>query len=120
VELEGGAHRALGVVLVGDRGAEERQHGVADDLVDPSTERLDVLHQPLEAPVDQPLDLLGIAMLRQGGEPHDVGEQHGDHPPLVPPHLQVGAAVGAEPRTVGNVGAAVGAGHAAQCTDRSE
>ena len=55
-----GADRTLGVVLVGDRRAEQGDDGVAHDLVDPAAERLDVVGEPLEAPVDQRLDLLGI------------------------------------------------------------
>ena len=37
-----GAHRPFGVVLVGDRGAEERDDLVADDLVEPASEGGDV------------------------------------------------------------------------------
>ena len=78
-----GAHRALGVVLVGDRRAEQRQDPVAEDLVDPPAERRDVVDQQLEARVDQSLHLLGIAVLGQRGEPDEVGEQHGDDAPFL-------------------------------------
>jgi hypothetical protein len=58
MELEGRPHRSLGVVLVGGRRAEQGEDGVADDLVDPATERLDVGDEALEAAVGEPLDLL--------------------------------------------------------------
>ena len=44
-----GAHRALGVVLVRDRRAEERDERVADDLVDLAAERGDLGREALEA-----------------------------------------------------------------------
>ena len=58
------AHGALGVVLVGDRRAEQGDDGVADDLVDPAAEVGDVGGQALEAAVDEVLDLLGVAASR--------------------------------------------------------
>ena len=44
-----GAHGPLGVVLVRHRRAEQRQDAVAEQLVDPATERRDVVDQTLEA-----------------------------------------------------------------------
>ena len=44
-----GADRALGVVLVRDGRAEERDERVADDLVDLAAERRDLGGEPLEA-----------------------------------------------------------------------
>src|SRR5918994_801456 len=117
VQLQRGTHRPLGVVLVGDRGAEQGQDGIAHDLVHPSAEGDDVGDQPLEAPVDQGLHLLGVAVLRQPGEPDQVGEHHSDHTPLVAAHLQVGAACRAETRAVRHLGAAGGAGHAGESRD---
>ena len=43
------SHGALGVVLVGDRGAEQGHDGVAEDLVDSPTEAGHVRHEALEA-----------------------------------------------------------------------
>ncbi len=120
VQLEGGPHGPLGVVLVGDGGAEQGQDGIAHDLVDPSAEGDDVGDQPLEAPVHQLLDLLGVAVLRQCGEPDQVGEHDGDHAPFVAAHLQVGTARRAEPRAVRHLGAARGAGHAGECRDAAQ
>ncbi len=113
VEPERGPDRPLGVVFMGDRGSEQRQDGVPDDLVDPATELLDVGDQSLEAPVDDAFHVLGVAMFRHGGEADDVGEQDGDHPPLVAAQPQVGAATRAESSTFRDVRAADGAGHPA-------
>ena len=61
-----GPHGALGVVLVGDRGAEQGDDRVADDLVDLPAERRDVRGQPLEAAVDEVLDVLRDRVSRKG------------------------------------------------------
>src|SRR5262249_4998262 len=47
------------------------------------------------------------------GEADDVGEQDGDHPPLVAAEPEVGAAARAEPSAVGHGRAAGRAGHGA-------
>ena len=60
LHAERGAHGPLGVVLVGDRRAEQGDDLVADDLVEPAAEGGDVGDEPLEAVVDQTFDLLGI------------------------------------------------------------
>ena len=78
-----GPHRAFGVVLVGDGRTEQRDHGVADDLVDPAAERRDVVAQLGEAVVDEGLHLLGVGRLREGREPDEVGEDDRGDPPLV-------------------------------------
>ena len=80
-----GPHAALGVVLVGSGCTEQGEHAVAEDLVHPAAVGVHVGHQALHATVDQPAHLLGVAMLGQRGEPHDVGEQHGHHATLVTP-----------------------------------
>ncbi len=79
-----GADGALRVVLVGDRGPEQGEDAVADDLVDPTPELGDVGDQELEPGVDQPLHPFGVERLGQAGEADDVGEHDGDHPSLVP------------------------------------
>ena len=91
---QGGTHGALGVVLVRGRRTEEGDDGVADDLVDPPTEGVDVGHEPLEAVVDQVLHLLGVTGLGQRGVADQVGEEDGDDPTLVPPQSQVLSALG--------------------------
>ena len=72
-----GADRALGVVLVGHRRAEERHHVVADVLVDRAAEALHLLAQPPQRAVHQRLDRLGVHALGHGGVAGQVGEQHG-------------------------------------------
>ena len=78
------SHGALGVVLVGDRRAEQGDDGVAEDLVDPPAEAGHVVDEALEEPVDERLDLLRIHPLGLAGEPDEIGEQHGDDAPLLP------------------------------------
>ena len=102
LHLERGAHGPLGVVLVGDRGAEQGDDRVADDLVDLAAEGVDVGRQPREAAVDEVLDVLGVAPLGQRGEADEVGEQHGDDPAFV------GVAVGARVQRVCAGGAEAG------------
>ena len=65
LHLQRGAHGALGVVLVRDRSAEERDDGVADDLVDLAAERGDVGDETLEALVDEVLHRLGVGRPRE-------------------------------------------------------
>ena len=60
VHAQRGPHGPLGVVLVGDRGAEQGDDLVADDLVEPAAEGGDVGDEPLEAVVDEALHLLGV------------------------------------------------------------
>ena len=50
-----GTDRPFGVVLVGDRRAEQRDDLVADDLVEATAEGRDVGHEPFEAAVDEAL-----------------------------------------------------------------
>ena len=77
------AHGPLGVVLVGDRGTEEGDDGVAQQLVDAPAELLDVGDEPLEARLDQALDALGVEILGEGRVADEVGEQHRDDAPLL-------------------------------------
>ena len=70
-----GPHGALGVVLVGDRRAEQGDDGVAEQLVDAPAERLDVGDQPFEARLDEALHPLGVEVLGQRRVADEVGEQ---------------------------------------------
>jgi hypothetical protein len=72
------AQRAMRVVLVGDRGAEERHHAVAEKLVDGPLVRMDGGEDDLEASIHDFVDGLGIESGRQRGEAGDIREQHGD------------------------------------------
>ena len=77
-QLEGCAHRTLGVVLVRHVGAPHRHDGVTDVLVDHTTETLDDLPRPIEVPGEHRPHLFGVALFRQRSESDDVDE-HGGH-----------------------------------------
>ena len=74
--------RALRVVLVSGRRAEDRHHRVADEFLDEAAIARDRLRQGLEQRVLERADLFGIEPLRQRGESGEVGEEHGDLPPV--------------------------------------
>ena len=97
---ERGPDRPLGVVLVGDGRAEQGHDLVADDLVEPAAEGGDVGDEPLEAAVDEALDLLGVGRLGERGEPDQIGEQDGGEAALVGPDHEGVAAGRAEPGLV--------------------
>ena len=65
---ERGAQRAMGVILVRDRGAEERHHAVAQELVDRALVAVDDAEDHLEAAVHDLVDLFGIQARRHRGE----------------------------------------------------
>ena len=90
-------HRALGVVLVRDRRAEQRDERVADDLVDLPAEGGDVVGEPREAAVDEVLHLLRVGGLGEARVPDQVREQHGGDATLVRPGDERVSAAGAEP-----------------------
>ncbi len=83
MHLHRGSDGTVGIVLVGDRRAEQGQDAVAHHLVDSAAERRDVGDQPLEARVDQALHPLGIEMLGQRCVADEIGEDHGDHSTLL-------------------------------------
>ena len=70
------ADRALGVVLVRGRSAEERHHRVADELLDGAAEALELLAQVRVVRGEQAADVLGIELLGAGGEADEIGEEH--------------------------------------------
>ena len=70
--------RAHGVVLVGERRAEERHDPVAHHLVDGALVAVDGLHHPLEDGIEELARLLGIAVGEQLHRALEVGEEHGD------------------------------------------
>ena len=75
MHVERGAHRALLLVLVGYRGAEQGHHAVPDELVDEAAPAGDAVRQTLQAPGHQPPHLLGIHPLGQLSEAGEVGEE---------------------------------------------
>ncbi len=111
VHPQGRPHCPLGVVLVRDGRAEQGDDLVADDLVEMSAEVDDVVHQRLEARVDQALDLLGVAAGRQCREPDEIGHQHRGDSAFVGGGDESLAALGAEAGAFGRGRAARRAGH---------
>ena len=65
LHAEARPHRALGIVAVRHRRAEDRHHVVADVLVDMAAEAHDLLAKPREDPLEQPLDRLGVELRRR-------------------------------------------------------
>ena len=78
LHVERGIARPHGVVLVGERRAEERHDPVAHDLVDRALVAVDGLHHPLEHRVEELPRLLGVAVGEQLHRALQVGEEHGD------------------------------------------
>ena len=81
-ELQGGADRALGVVLVGGGRSPHRHHRVADELLDRAAVPLDDPPRQLEVAGQQLARLLGVALLGEGREADQVGEQDRHQPAL--------------------------------------
>jgi hypothetical protein len=78
LDREGRVGRAPRTVLVRDRRAEEGHHPVAGVLVDRALEAMHLRGDQLEAPVHDPVHVLRVLLLREGGEAGDVGEEDGD------------------------------------------
>ena len=78
--LHGRADAAQGVVLVGRRHAEERHHGVADELLQMASMPFERCRHRREVPVHHTTHRLGIEPLAQLRRPGDVGEEHRHHP----------------------------------------
>ena len=83
-DRESGAHRALGVVVVGDRHAEDGKHRIADELLTEPAEPLDLGVDEGEELALQDAKLLRVDPLGERRRAGDVGEEDGDHAPLVP------------------------------------
>jgi hypothetical protein len=76
-EMEGGEAGPPGVILVGDRGAEERHDAVAGELVHRSLEPVDAVAEDLEVALHEPAPVLGVQALGQFHGADEVGEEHG-------------------------------------------
>ena len=81
-EVERCANGPLGVVLLRDRRSPDRHHRVADELLDRSAVALDERPRLLEVAGEELARLLRVPTLRGRGEADEVGEEHGDEPPL--------------------------------------
>ena len=77
-ELERGSHRALGVVLVGDRCTPDRHHRIADELLDGAAVAVDDVARQVEVARQQLPGVLGVATFGERREAHEVGEQDRD------------------------------------------
>src|SRR5437660_11062870 len=77
-QLKRGRAGALGVVLVGDRGAEERHDAVAGVLVDGPLIAVDAVREDPEEAIEEAMPLLGIDALGELHRARDVGEEDGD------------------------------------------
>jgi hypothetical protein len=114
-ELEAGPDGALGIVLVARRGAPDRHHRVADELLHRPAVALDHLAGQVEVARQELADLLRVARLGKRGEADDVREEDRDEPSLGDgasslgrPGLGDGAASGRS-RRVAQPGAALAA-----------
>ncbi len=77
-DAERGVDGAPRVVLMGDRGAEERHDAVAQELVDRALVLVHLGQHELEGPAHEPVHLLGIQALGERREARDVHEEHRD------------------------------------------
>ena len=77
-----GAEGALGVVLVGDGGAEQGEQRIADELVDEAIEAFDRDRELGDHVVLQGADFLGIEAFAQAREAAQIGEQNGHRAPV--------------------------------------
>ncbi len=79
-EVEGGPHGPLGVVFAGDGCPPEGEDGVADELVDLTTESRHHVLGDVEVAHEHRPDFLGVVLFGEGGEPDEVDEEGGCEP----------------------------------------
>ena len=84
---ERGANRALGVVLMRGGSAEQRHHGVTDELLDSASVPLELLFEPRVIRPEESGDILGVHLLGALGEPHEVAEENRDDLALLAPRI---------------------------------
>ena len=73
---------AHGMILVGDRGAEQGHDSIAHNPVHGALVAVDRLNHAFEHGVEELLRVLRVAISKQLHRTLDVGEQHGDLLPL--------------------------------------
>ena len=81
-QVERGAHGALGIVLARDRRAPHGHDRVADELLDRAAVALDDLAREVEVARQGLAHVLRVAVLGEGREADQVGEQDRDETPL--------------------------------------
>ena len=103
------ANRALRVVAVGSRRAEDCHHRVADVLLQDAAVLFDVPSCPLVEQPERLADVLGVGVVGTRRRPDEVDEQDGDDLPLLVdglPLLERRPAAAAEPCVRGVLDAA--------------
>ena len=75
-DAKGGPDRALGVVLVCDRGSEHGHDRIPDELLHRPPIAFDLGAQANVVRTDARTDVLGICLIGRGGEADQVAEQH--------------------------------------------
>src|SRR4029434_3046318 len=76
-EMERRPAGTLGVVLVRERGAEQRHHPVTGELDDRALEACHTLGEELEETVHDAVPVLGVELLGELHRALHVGEEHG-------------------------------------------
>jgi len=66
------------MILVGQRGTEKGHDAVTGELVDRPLVLVDLVHEDLEAPIHDPVDLLRVELLGDGGEVRHIRKEDGD------------------------------------------
>ena len=79
---DGRVERSLGVVLVGDRHAVHRQHGVSCELLDRASGGLDLLRHCVVETVEQESRVLGVRGRRHLRRSDEIGEEQRRDLPL--------------------------------------
>ena len=113
------AHRALGIVLMGRRGAVHRDDRVADELLDGAAVPFERAAQRLVVTTQERPHVLRVELLGSGGRADEVDEHRGHELALLPGgHVrgEHGTAAVAEPRVLGVLPAAARTpDHAGEC-----
>ena len=77
-DVEGGEHGATGVILVGERRAEQRHEAVAEELVHRAFVAMHLRERRLEEAAQERVHAVGADPLGEGGGADEVAEEHGD------------------------------------------
>src|SRR6185436_9707058 len=88
------ANRSLGIVFVRHRCAEERDDGIADELLDRAAMALELVPEAGVIRREQCPDVLGIELLGARGEADEIGEENGDDLALLTPGRNRGIELG--------------------------
>ena len=77
-DIEGGEHGATGVILVGERRAEQRHEAVAEELVHRAFVAMHLRERGLEEAAQKRVHAVGADPLGEGGGADEIAEEHGD------------------------------------------